>query len=953
MPDFLTVLVEDKPGRKSGSDVFPDFIVRKSKDLMIRGQDFYAVWLEDEKKWSTDEDDVLALIDKTVDEYVENHRNQIDPPFSVKHTYLAKSGVIDRWHKYVKTQMRDNFHPLDEKLVFLDTEVKKTDYSSMRLPYNLQEGPTPAWDKLFGTLYKPSELHKLEWAIGSVATGESKTLQKFFVLYGDRGSGKGTFLKVLSEVLFPGYSKAFTAQALGQANNQFPLQDLKDNPLIAVDMDGKLNKIEDNTRLNTLVSHEKMTVNLKGKQSYEQAFKTLMFIGSNDPVKITNAKSGLLRRLIDVNPSGIKVPASEYRQLLKQMPYEAGCIVMKCMHVFEEDPTFYDDYIPEDMVSATNDFYQFITEQALVFEKDDGVSLRSAWGAYKEFCDYAKVQYPFGMRAFKEELKNYFREFEERHQNEDGSRIWNWYSGFLKDKFHTDRKEMKKHEEDHRVMNDWLVFKEQPSLFDREFGDCPAQYAEIVDDGKDKPQWNWDGLKVKLSMLDTRRLHYMLTPPNLITIDFDIPDKTGKKNFGLNKKAVYKYGLPPTYAELSKSGQGIHLEYYYDGDPSLLSATLGEHVEVKVPTGNSSLRRMLTKCNNLPIAHLSGGLPLKENNKKMVTKKDISDAKHLRQLIAKALNRQLKDGDPESNHTKTNIEFIDHLLAEAQEQGISYDLNDMFSAVLAFAAQSSHNDKYCMKLVRKMKFVWPEPAPMNMPDEEPDMETPDGVLPIDQRPIAFFDVEVFPNLFIICWKEPGEKKPVHRMINPKSSEVEALMLNYGLIGFNNRKYDNHILLAASQGYTPEMLFKLSQAIITDKQRNHLFSNGFGISKTDLYDLSSKKQSLKKYEIELSESGVPHKELGLDWNEPVPKELWDTVADYCVNDVKATEAVYNCKQIQGDLTAREILADITGMRINDTTNQLTTKFIFGNNRTPQDEFNYRNLAEPVREESQAS
>ena len=245
-----------------------------------------------------------------------------------------------------------------------------------------------------------------------------------------------------------------------------------------------------------------------------------------------------------------------------------------------------------------------------------------------------------------------------------------------------------------------------------------------------------------------------------------------------------------------------------------------------------------------------------------------------------------------------------------------------------------------------MKFVWPEPAPMEMPDyEEEDIQ--EGILPIDERPIAFFDVEVFQNLFIICWKEPGEDKPIHRMINPTAAEVEALILNYGLIGFNNRKYDNHILLAASQGYSPMQLYRLSKAIISDKQRNHLFTNGYGISKTDLYDLSSKKQSLKKYEIELSESGVPHKELGMDWDAPVPEDMWDIVADYCCNDVQATEAVYNCKQIQGDLVARQILANITGMKINDTTNQLTTRFIFGSNKHPQDEFNYRNLAEPVR------
>ena len=35
-----------------------------------------------------------------------------------------------------------------------------------------------------------------------------------------------------------------------------------------------------------------------------------------------------------------------------------------------------------------------------------------------------------------------------------------------------------------------------------------------------------------------------------------------------------------------------------------------------------------------------------------------------------------------------------------------------------------------------------------------------------------------------------------------------------------------------------------------------------------------------------------------------------------------------------------------MTVNDTTNSLTTRIIFGNNRKPQDQFHYRNLAEPV-------
>ena len=74
--------------------------------------------------------------------------------------------------------------------------------------------------------------------------------------------------------------------------------------------------------------------------------------------------------------------------------------------------------------------------------------------------------------------------------------------------------------------------------------------------------------------------------------------------------------------------------------------------------------------------------------------------------------------------------------------------------------------------------------------------------------------------------------------------------------------------------------------------------------TDIYDYCSKKQSLKKWEIDL---GIHHQELGLPWDKPVPKELWETVADYCENDVEATKAVW--KATQGDFLARQILADI--------------------------------------------
>ena len=210
-------------------------------------------------------------------------------------------------------------------------------------------------------------------------------------------------------------------------------------------------------------------------------------------------------------------------------------------------------------------------------------------------------------------------------------------------------------------------------------------------------------------------------------------------------------------------------------------------------------------------------------------------------------------------------------------------------------------------------------------------------IPQDSRDLpVFFDIEVFPNLLLVNWKEAGEGKGVVRMINPTAAEIGKLFRKK-LIGFNCRRYDNHILYARYRGYDIEGLYRLSQRIISGS-KNAMFGNAYDISYTDVYDFAAKKQSLKKWEIEL---GIHHQELGLPWDQPVPEERWPEVAAYCDNDVIATEAVFN--HLAGDFKAREILADIAGMKVNDTTNSLTTRIIFGDDPNPQRQFNYPDLA----------
>ena len=48
--DFFKIEWDEK---KSGYEIFPDFQVIKSRDLIARGNDFYAIWVEDRGLWST------------------------------------------------------------------------------------------------------------------------------------------------------------------------------------------------------------------------------------------------------------------------------------------------------------------------------------------------------------------------------------------------------------------------------------------------------------------------------------------------------------------------------------------------------------------------------------------------------------------------------------------------------------------------------------------------------------------------------------------------------------------------------------------------------------------------------------------------------------------------------------------------------------------------------------
>ena len=107
-----------------------------------------------------------------------------------------------------------------------------------------------------------------------------KDIQKFIVIYGESGSGKSTILGIIQK-LFTGYYSVFNAKALGSSKNDFALEAFKNDPLVGIQHDGDLSRIEDNTVLNSVTSHEVMLVNEKFKSQYQSHFNCFLFMGTN------------------------------------------------------------------------------------------------------------------------------------------------------------------------------------------------------------------------------------------------------------------------------------------------------------------------------------------------------------------------------------------------------------------------------------------------------------------------------------------------------------------------------------------------------------------------------------------------------------------------------------------------------------------------------------------------
>lgn len=906
--------------READIIIYPDFLYVDSQDLVCKGGEMYAFW--DGDKWDTDLMHLIKIIDH--DMYtIKNQMKAKDPDYqyAIKSMRSNSSRIRNDFKNYTNL-MPQSDKQFNTRIIFSDTKPRREDYTTNILPYTPTKGETKSFDTLMDRLYAPEEKLKILWFMGALLTNSMSKIQKFMFLYGGKGTGKGTVLKIFKK-LFEGYHKPISLKVLS-GTSTFATAQVQEVPLL-IDEDCNLSQIQDDTPLLKLTAHEPINVNKKYQTPYDVTFPGLLITASNQRYKVRNVDSGITRRAVVVEPTSYTFDGKTYFDLMKKIEYEIPYIAQNAMDTFNQlGSHYYDDYIDRDMIEASDYIFEFVS---LYWEQlGDEVSLTRASELYKEYLEDLGFDTKGYKRKIKTELQRYYREFV--HQKKiEGVNIKNVFVGLKKELFLDIKKETK------HLDSNWLDLKhisDEPfperTVFAKKYFNQPAQYAN--EDGN--PRYKWEYCKKKLTSIDERELHFVRVPENHIVIDFDLKDEDGNKSLKLNLEAANHF--PETYAEVSKSGGGLHLHYIYDGDVDALSRIYESNIEIKVFKGKASIRRKVTLHNDREIRHISTGLPLKETNKKMYDQvKDIIwNEKGMRTAIERNLAKEYHANTTPSMH------FIKKIFEEAEAQGLKYDLRDMEEEILIFASLSTNQAKECTKIARELNY-----CTLNDYDAEKIHKASSLIVPDEE--LYFYDVEVFPNLLLLCYKKyKGEKK---KIFNPTPQQIEAV-LQKPLIGFNNKEYDNHIVYAGLIGKSNKEIYEISKKIIeynkkntADRKDSGKFKAAYDLSYSDIYDYAATKQSLKKWEIEMN---IIHDEFEYDFNQPLPEELWERAAEYCFHDVDATEALFD--YIKEDYEARLMLCSLSGLSPNAKNQEHTAKILFGDDPRPQDKFILPNLAE---------
>ena len=163
----------------------------------------------------------------------------------------------------------------------------------------------------------------------------------------------------------------------------------------------------------------------------------------------------------------------------------------------------------------------------------------------------------------------------------------------------------------------------------------------------------------------------------------------------------------------------------------------------------------------------------------------------------------------------------------------------------------------------------------------------------------FFDVECYPNYFLILFKLPSGKVKSFELDEYKKLDLDLIKTffeDYETIGFNSRFYDIPMIMHALRGANNQELKCLSDRIISKEEKAYDILKAMDLfcpwhyDHIDLFNLPIGKNSLKMYGARLNTQFL--QDLPYDPSLPLTEEQKIAIKKYCSNDVDITIDLYN-------------------------------------------------------------
>jgi hypothetical protein len=918
--DFYTPYVKAAPKNKSRPAVVGvSFNPLNADDLVVtntRSGDTRGVYFYNGSTWINDELALKRQISSDIHDRFDIERENYEE-LSIDSLDNAASKATHDW-LLMKEQVQTEARPFDNKIFFRSDIATRSDFSTFHLSYDPTPMETPAITEIFSTLFTEPERSKLYWFLGAALTNSMPDIQKFIYLHGPKGSGKGTTIDI-ARALFEGYAHDINLQKL-TSGESFSSEQVRAVPVL-IDDETDLYRMKSDINLLKLISHDPIRVNKKYQMETDITFTGLLIAASNQAVKVRNVDSGITRRLVDINQTSNKIEYTRYLELMRKVPSEIPGFAFELIDFYNNtDPDQYLNYESQQMITETNYIHRFIAENINELLEFSPLTSQKAYDIYVSYTENDNAGFTLSRHEFRTEMERYFdisptskRISMNGRQYTSIMTNFNWDR--LKESTITGRNNP------HALP----TFDSLYNIFEH------SLYKGQLANADGHPNYKWDATTTIASNISQEETHFILPKdPDNTLIAIDIDHDTFEASYESYRTFISRYpDLANTYSELSRNPNRIHIYAWYRGqlDANSVEKELGPNIELKVYSGNQSLRRKFTFSNGVStIGEIPADLIKRKETNPMIDITQLADEKHLRSLIEKNLKKEIHGA------TAPSFDFIRKLIFDAYDSGLSYDITDLRQDIINFAGSSTNQSERLLKSVVKLPFVSKD---LQSPD---DVATNDISLEVPEiSDLYFVDVEVFLDHWILSYK-PFTSDVVTTIVDPTMPALEELS-THPLVGFNNYGYDDYILYYALLGYSAPKLYEVSQKIITGFGEVKLPFKAHKVFYADIYDFSTKKQSLKRWELEL---GIPHAEANIDWNAPLPEAALDDIIFYNKNDVKATQKVFEANL--PDYETRQMLSSISGLPVSSKGNAHAIAIIFAPDSPDNKKLVYSDLSE---------